>query len=49
MTPSQYTVGDDFSQANLVVEDLDTGGISLERLDNELRKVAEEKMPQPAK
>jgi beta-phosphoglucomutase-like phosphatase (HAD superfamily) len=49
VTPSQYTVGDDFNQANLVVEDLDTGGISLERLDNELRKAAEEKMPQPAK
>jgi beta-phosphoglucomutase-like phosphatase (HAD superfamily) len=39
-TPSQYTVGDDFSQADLIVEDLDAGGIDLERLDNELRKAA---------
>jgi HAD superfamily hydrolase (TIGR01509 family) len=36
-TPSQYTLGDDFSAADLVVEDLDAGPITLERLDSEVR------------
>jgi len=41
VTPSQYTLGDDFSEAELVVEDLDVGVIDLQRLDRELRKVAD--------
>ena len=40
VTPSQYTMGDDFSQASLVVEDLDMGGITIRFLDNELCRVA---------
>jgi len=41
VTPSQYTVGDDFTQANLVVEDLDKGGITIRFLDNQLWRAAE--------
>lgn len=35
-TPSQYSMGDDFSLADRVVEDLDRGEIDLDRLDREL-------------
>lgn len=36
VTPSQYTVGDDFCHADLVVEDLEQGRVDLQRLDHEL-------------
>ena len=38
VTPSRYTRGDDFSEADLVVEDLDRGEIDPERLDVALRR-----------
>ncbi len=41
VTPSQYTVGDDFEHASRVVVDLEVGKVNLHWLDNELRKTKE--------
>jgi len=40
VTPSQYTRGDDFSEADLVVEDLDRGNIDPETLDGRLSSLS---------
>jgi HAD superfamily hydrolase (TIGR01509 family) len=34
VTPSQYTIGDDFSHAECVVKDLEAGGVNLQMLDH---------------